>query len=386
MDFKLSSEQAEFRGVIRHFVDRHIRPVAREWEHTGRYPAEIVEKMREMGLFGMTIPANYGGLELDAVSLAVVFEEISRGWMGVAGILGSHSLACKMISQHGTDEQKQRFLPTLAAGQRRTGIGLTEPGGGSDLQAISTRARREGDHYVVSGTKMWITNARHADPLPVLVKTDPAAQPRHRGMSVLLVEKGTPGYEVSRDLGKLGYNGPETCEVVFGDARVPAMNLLGGVEGKGLQQVLSALEIGRINIAARSVGIAEEAFSQAVAYVHSRQAFGRPVAEFQAIQMKIADMATEVQAARLLTYWAASKVDSGERADRESGMAKLYASEVAIKCALEAMRMHGAYGYSTEYDIERLYRDAPLMAIGEGTNEILRTVIARGTKPPPPSP
>jgi alkylation response protein AidB-like acyl-CoA dehydrogenase len=382
MDFSLSSDQAEFRDVIRGFVDRHIRPVAREWEREGRYPTEIVDRMRDIGLFGMTIPAAYGGLELDAVSLAVVFEEISRGWMGVAGILGSHSLACKMIVQHGTDDQKRRFLPELAAGRRRTGIGLTEPGGGSDLQAISTRARRDGDHYVVAGTKMWITNARHADPLPVLVKTSPDAQPRHRGISVLLVEKGTPGFTVSRDLGKLGYKGPETCEVVLDDAWVPAANLLGDVEGHGIQQVLSALEIGRINVAARSVGIAEEAFSQAVAYVHARQAFGRPVAEFQAIQMKIADMATEVQAARLLTYWAASKVDSGARADRESGMAKLFASEAAIKCSLEAMRMHGAYGYSTEYDIERLYRDAPLMAIGEGTNEILRTIIARGTKPP----
>jgi alkylation response protein AidB-like acyl-CoA dehydrogenase len=381
MDFSLSSDQAEFRDVIRGFVDRQIRPVAREWEREGRYPAEIVDRMRDMGLFGMTIPAAYGGLELDAVSLAVVFEEISRGWMGVAGILGSHSLACKMIVQHGTDDQKRRFLPELAVGHRRTGIGLTEPGGGSDLQAIATRARRDGDHYVVTGTKMWITNARHADPLPVLVKTSPDAQPRHRGMSVLLIEKGTPGFVVSRDLGKLGYKGPETCEVVLDAARVPAANLLGGAEGRGIQQVLSALEIGRINIAARSVGIAEEAFSKAVAYVHTRQAFGQPVAEFQAIQMKIADMATEVQAARLLTYWAASKVDSGERADRESGMAKLFASEVAIKCSLEAMRMHGAYGYSTEYDIERLYRDAPLMAIGEGTNEILRTIIARGTKP-----
>jgi alkylation response protein AidB-like acyl-CoA dehydrogenase len=377
MDFELNQDQEQFRDVMRDFVDREVRPVAHEWEHEGRYPTEIVELMKEMGLFGMTIPVEYGGLGLDMVSLAVVFEEISKGWMGVAGVIGSHSLACFMLTKHGTQDQKDRFLGDLATGQRRTGIGLTEPGGGSDLQGILTRAVRDGDDYVVNGTKMWITNARYADPLPVLVKTDPAATPSHRGMSVLLIEQNSPGFEVTRDLGKLGYKGPETCEVVLDNVRVPVENLLGGIEGRGLQQVLSALETGRINVAARSVGIATEACRMALEYSKGRHAFGQPISSFQAVQLKLADMTTETQAARLLTYWAASRIDEGKRADRESGMAKLFASEVAIKCSLEAMRIHGAYGYSTEFDVERLYRDAPLMAIGEGTNDILRTVIAR---------
>jgi alkylation response protein AidB-like acyl-CoA dehydrogenase len=378
VDFELSSEQELFQRTIRDFVDTHIRPVAREWEHADRYPTEIVSVMKDMGLFGMTIPEAYGGQELDMVSLAIVFEEISKAWMGVAGIIGSHSLACLMIARHGTDAQKARFLPDLATGVRRTGIALTEAGGGSDLQGITTRAWREGDNYVVRGTKMWITNARHADPLPVLVKTDPAAEPRHRGMSILLVEQGLDGVSVTRDLGKLGYKGPETCEVVLDDVRVPVDCLLGGVEGRGMQQALSALECGRINIAARAVGVASASIDAALGYTKQRHAFGQPLAEFQAVQLKLADMATSVQAARLLTYWAASKLDTGGRADVETGMAKLFASEIAITCALDAMRLHGAYGYSTELDIERYYRDAPLMAIGEGTNDILRTVIARG--------
>jgi alkylation response protein AidB-like acyl-CoA dehydrogenase len=378
MDFSMTDEQRLFRQTLREFADREIRPVAREWERNGRYPSEIVAKMREMGLFGITIPDEYGGLDIDIVSMAIVFEEISRAWMGIAGILGSHSLSCRMIAQHGTEEQKQRFLPGLATGERRTGIGLTEPDAGTDLQGISTRAWRDGDHYVVRGTKIWITNARHADPLPVLVKTDPSADPPHRGMSVLLVEAGMPGFSVSRDMGKLGYKGTESCEVQLDDVRVPVANLLGGVEGKGFQQVMSGLEIGRINIAARSVGIAQEAFDQALAYAKQREAFGRSISSFQAIQLKLADMATTLQAARLLTYWAASRADAGERVDVEAGMAKSYASETAISCALEAMRIHGGMGYSTELDIERLYRDAPLMAIGEGTNDIQSMVIARG--------
>ncbi len=377
MDFELTAEQEQFRQVVRSFAEREIRPVARELEHSGKYPTEIVEGLKEMGLFGMTVPEADGGLGLDSVSLALVFEELSRVWMGVAGVLGTHSLACKMIVDHGTEEQRRRFLPDLATGRRRTGIGLTEPGAGSDLQGISTRARRDGDHYVIQGRKMWITNARHADPLPVLVKTDPDAEPRHRGMSVLLVEAGAPGFSVERDLGKLGYKGPETCEVVLDHVRVPVANLLGGVEGVGLGQVLSALEIGRVNVAARSVGIAQAALDAALDYSLQREAFGHRIADFQAIQLKLADMATEVQAARLITWWAADRIDRGLRSDTESGMAKLFSSEVAIRAALAAMRVHGAYGYSTELDVERLYRDAPLMAIGEGTNDILRTVIAR---------
>jgi alkylation response protein AidB-like acyl-CoA dehydrogenase len=378
VDFELSEEQQMFRQVLRDFVTTHIRPVAREWEHGDRYPEEIVDIMREMGLFGITVPEEYGGLDLDMVSMALVFEEISKGWMGVSGVLGTHSLTCWMIKRHATDEQKKRFLPELASGERRTGIALTEPDAGSDLQGIKTRARLEGDHYVVRGSKMWITNARHADPLPVLVKTDPEANPPHRGMSILLVEKNSPGYTITRDLGKLGYKGPETCEVVLDDVPVPVENLLGGEEGRGLQQALSALEVGRINIAGRSVGIAQAAYDAALAYSKERHAFGRPISDFQATKMKLADMATQINAARLLTWWAASRIDTRVRADIESGMAKLFASEVALECALTSMRIHGAAGYSTDHDVERLYRDAPLMAIGEGTNEILRLVIARG--------
>ena len=377
MDFELSPQQAEFRDLIRSFAARSIAPVARDWELSGRYPAEIVDEMKDMGLFGILVPEEYGGTAIDAVSYAIVFEEISKAWMGIAGILGTHSLATWMLARFGTPEQRRRWLPALATGERRSGIALTEPQAGSDLQGISTSARRDGDAYVVNGAKTWITNARHADPLPVLVKTDPTAEPRHRGMSILVIEAGTPGFSVGKDLGKLGYRGPESAEIFFNDCRVPAENLLGGEEGHGLQQALSALEFGRVNIAARAVGVAQASLDRSLAYAKERQAFGRPIAEFQAIQLKLADMATEVQAARLMTWWAAATLDAGRRADLETGMAKLYASEMCIKASLEAMRIHGGYGYSTEYEVERFYRDAPLMAIGEGTNDILRTVIAR---------
>jgi alkylation response protein AidB-like acyl-CoA dehydrogenase len=378
MDFELTQEQQAFQKVLRDFVRTHVKPVAREWEQSGRYPTEIVEGMRTLGLFGMTVPEEYGGLAADMVSYAIAFEEISKGWMGIAGILGSHSLSCWMLARYGTEGQKRRWLADLASGARRTGLALTEPGAGSDLQGITTRATRDGDHYVIRGTKMWITNARHADPLPVLCVTGPGAEPRHRGLSVILVESDTPGYEVGRDLGKLGYKGTESCEVHLDDARVPAENLLGGVEGRGFKQVVAALEVGRINIAARSVGIAEAAFEAALKYSRARQAFGQPIGDFQAVQMKLADMATQVQAARLLTWWAASRKDAGHRTDTETAMAKLFASEVALEASLSSMRIHGGYGYSTEFEIERLYRDAPLMAIGEGTNDILRVLIARG--------
>jgi alkylation response protein AidB-like acyl-CoA dehydrogenase len=377
MDFDLSAEQRLLRDTIRKFVNEQIRPVAREWEAEGRYPDEIVATMAQLGLFGLCVPEEFGGMAADMVSLAVVFEEIARGWMGVAGIIGSHSLSCWMIARYGTSQQRTRFLPELATGVRRSGIALTEPGAGSDLQGIATTARRDGDGYVINGRKTWITNARHANPLPVLVKTDPAAQPAHTGMSVFLIEAGTPGFEVVRDLPKLGYRGPETCELVLDNVRVPATALLGGAEGRGLQQVLGALETGRINIAARAVGVAQEAFDQALRYAGEREAFGQKISGFQAVQLKLADMAIKLQAARLLTYWAASRLDAGHRADLESGMAKVYASEVALACAVDAMQVHGGYGYSREFTVERLYRDAPLMVIGEGTNDILRTVIAR---------
>lgn len=377
MDFTFSPEQQDFRSALRALVDREIRPVANEWEHSGRYPTEIVAKMREMGLFGITTPEEYGGLDLDMVSFTLVYEEIARGWMGIAGILGSHNLSCWIIAKHGTPEQKEQWLPRLASGECRTGIGLTEPGAGTDLQGIRTTATRDGDNYVIRGTKTWITNARHANVLPVLVKTDPAASPAHRGMSLLLVDTTTPGFEVSRDLGKLGYKGTESCELFFDDVVVPASALLGGVEGRGMQQALSGLEIGRLNIAGRSVGIAQASYDAALKYAKEREAFGRPIADFQAIQLKLADIATQTQAARLMTYWAAARADAGERIDGEAGMAKYFASETAITASLEAMRVHGGYGYSTEFDVERYYRDAPLMSIGEGTNDIMRTVIAK---------
>jgi alkylation response protein AidB-like acyl-CoA dehydrogenase len=378
MDFQLDEDQREFKALLRTFVDREIIPVAREWEQAGRYPTEIVDGMKEMGLFGITVPEEYGGLDLDPVSFALVFEEIARGWMGVAGILGSHSLACRLIAMHGTDDQKSRYLPELATGERRSGIGLTEADAGTDLQGIRTTARLDPDTgcYVVNGSKMWITNARYASPLPVLVKTDPSASPAHKGMSVLLIESDTPGYEVTKDIPKLGYKGTESCEISLTDVRVPVANLVGGVEGRGMQQVLSALEWGRVNIAARSVGIAQRAHDEALAYAQQRKAFGQPISDFQAIQLKLGELGTQVQAARLMAYWAADAVRRG-RADGETGMAKIFCSEVALQAAIDSMKVHGGYGYSTEFEVERLYRDSILMSIGEGTNDILRTVVAK---------
>ena len=378
MDFELSEEQRLFRDTIRDFVAKEIEPVASEWEAADRYPTEIVEGLKEMGLFGMMIPEEYGGLDLDFVTYAMVFEELAKSWHGVAGTLGSHSLACKIISVHGTEEQKQKYLPDLATGKRRSGIGLTEPEAGSDLQGIKTTAKLDGDHYVINGTKTWITNARYADPLPVLVKTDPSASPAHKGMSLILVEAGTPGFTVSKDLPKLGYKGTESCEVSLVDVRVPKENLIGGVEGRGMQQVLGALETGRINVAARALGVAQRAYDEALQYSRDRHAFGQPISEFQAIQIKLADMATKIQAARLLINWSASRADAGGRVDMEAGMAKLYAAEIGVEVTLDAMRIHGGYGYSKEFVIERLYREAPLSVIGEGTSDIMRMVIARG--------
>jgi len=380
MKFELDEDQREFKALLRTFVDREIVPVAREWEQSGRYPTEIVDGMKEMGLFGITVPEEYGGLDLDPVSFALVFEEIARGWMGIAGILGSHSLACRLIAMHGTEEQRQKYLPELATGERRSGIGLTEPDAGTDLQGIRTTARLAGQgddqHYVVNGAKMWITNARYANPLPVLVKTGPAASPAHQGMSVLLIEADTPGYEVTKDIPKLGYKGTESCEISLTDVRVPVSQLVGGVEGRGMQQVLSALEWGRVNIAARSVGIAQRAHDEALSYAKQRKAFGQPIADFQAIQLKLGELGTQVQASRLMAYWAADAVRQG-RADGATGMAKIICSEVALQAAIDAMKVHGGYGYSTEFEVERLYRDSILMSIGEGTNDILRTVVAK---------
>jgi alkylation response protein AidB-like acyl-CoA dehydrogenase len=375
--YELTEEQDAFRRVVADFARRDIAPVAHEWEHAGREPREIVDTMREMGLFGLFVPLKYGGLGADAVSYGLAFEEISRAWMGIAGILGSHSLACLLIARFGTDEQRERYLPRMATGEWRSGIALTEPGAGTDLQGIQTRATRDGDTYRLRGTKMWITNARHAAVLPTLVVTDPDADPRHRGLSLVLIDADTPGFEVGRDLGKLGYKGTESCEVTLDDAVVPRENLLGGGEGRGFKQALTVLEHGRINIAARACGVAQASYEAALEYARQREAFGRTIGEFQAIQLKLADMTTDIHAGRLLWRWAATRLQAGGRADRETAMAKVFCSEVALRASLTSMRIHGGYGYSTEHEVERYYRDAPLMAIGEGTNDILRLVVAR---------
>jgi alkylation response protein AidB-like acyl-CoA dehydrogenase len=377
VDFELTDEQRLFQQTLRDFADKEIVPVAQELERTGTYPTKILAGLKELGLFGLNVPEEYGGLGADRIAYSLAFEEIGRAWLGAAGLFGIHSVACWLIARNGTDEQKERYLPRMATGELRSGLGLTEPGAGTDLQGIVTTAVRDGDHYVVNGTKTWITNARVAGMLPMLVKTDKSVQKPQDGMSVLLVDTDSPGFTVSKDLPKLGYKGPETCELVLDNVRVPVANLLGGVEGRGLQQVLNGLEIGRINVASRAVGVAQAAYDAALRYSRERHAFGQPISGFQAIQLKLADMATEIQAARLLTRWAAARSQAGGRVDMEAGMAKLYASEVALKCSLESMRIHGAYGYSGEFIVERLYRDAPLMAIGEGTNDVQRLVIAR---------
>jgi alkylation response protein AidB-like acyl-CoA dehydrogenase len=378
VDFELTDEQRLFRETLRDFADREIVPVAQELERSGTYPDKIAARLAELGLFGLNVPEEYGGLGIDRVCYALAFEEIARAWLGAAGLFGIHSVACWLVARNGTEEQKRRYLPAMATGALRSGLGLTEPGAGTDLQGITTTAVKRGERYVVNGTKTWITNARVAGMLPILVKTDKSVQKPHHGVSALLVDTHSPGFTVSRDLPKLGYKGPETCELILDNVEVPAENLLGGVAGRGLQQVLNALEIGRINVASRAVGVAQAAYDAALRYARDRHAFGQPIANFQAIQLKLADMATEIQAARLLTHWAAARSQaSGGRIDLEAGMAKMYASEVALKCSLESMRIHGAYGYSAEFIVERLYRDAPLMAIGEGTNDVQRLVIAR---------
>ena len=363
---------------VRRFVEREVRPVAHRIEAEDAYPEALVDRMKEMGLFGAFIPEEYGGAGLNISTYAALVEEISKAFMSLTGYLNSHLIMCYDILRGGTEEQRNTWLPDLSAGRKRGGIMLSEPDAGSDLQAIRTVARRDGDEYVLRGAKMWVTNGRHGNTFLVLTKTDPEANPRHRGISLFIVEKDRgPGFTVSRDLDKLGYRGLDTCEVVFDDYRVPAKNLLGESEGQGFKQIMSGLELGRINVAARGVGVAQAALDDAVKYSQQRETFGKPIWQHQAIQIKLADMATAVAAARLLTYAAAEKKDRGERCDMEAGMAKLFASETAMTCALESMRIHGGYGYTTEFDVERYFRDAPLMIIGEGTNEIQKTIIAR---------
>jgi len=362
--------------MLDRFLAVEVQPHVHKLEHDDIYPEEIVEKMKEMGLFGCLISPEYGGLGLSTVTYAKIIERMSAVWMSISGIINSHVIMAMTVQRNGTEEQKREFLPRFATGELRGGVGLTEPDCGTDLQAIRTVARRQGDKYVVNGAKMWITNSMYGNCLALLVKTDTQANPRHRGMSLLIAEKGK-GFIVSKKLEKLGYKGIDTCALNFDDYEVDAARLIGGVEGKGLQQILNGLELGRINVAARGLGVAQAALSEALAYSQTRKTFGKPICEHQAIQLKLGEMATRTEASRLLVYSAAAAYDKGERCDAEAGMAKFFATEAGMENALEAMRIFGGYGYSKEYNVERLYRDAPLLLIGEGTNEMQRIIIAK---------
>jgi alkylation response protein AidB-like acyl-CoA dehydrogenase len=372
---RLPEEERAVVATVREFVDERVRPVARELEHAGTYPAELVDGMKELGVFGLVVPEEHGGTPVSTACFALVTEELARGWMSLAGAMGGHSVVCSLLARAGTREQRERWLPLLATGEVRAAMALTEPGGGSDLQAMRTVARPDGDGWVVDGAKTWITNARRAGVVALLCRTDPAADPPHRGMSILLCEHG-PGFEVSRDLPKLGYRGVESCELVFDGYRAPAGAVLGGEPGHGFAQMMRGLELGRVQVAARAVGVARAAFEDALRYAQERESFGRPIWRHQSVGNLLADMATRLSAARALLLTAADRLDRGERADLEAGMAKLFASEAAMQNALDAVRVHGGAGYSTEYDVERYFRDAPLMIVGEGTNEIQRQVIA----------
>ncbi len=380
---ELTDEQREVVSLVRQFTDEQIIPVASDLERDDIFPDQIVAGLKELGLFGFTIPEQYGGLGLDLTTYALSVIELSRGWMSVSGIINTHFIVADMIMRDGTEEQKQRFLPQMATGEVRCAFSMTEPEAGSDVQAIRTRAVRDGDDYVVNGQKMWVTNGLRSGLVALLVKTDPDAKPAHRGMSCLLVEKQPGaaqdgGLTIPPQLGKLGYKGVETTELVFQDHRVPAANLLGEGEGHGFQQMMSGIEVGRVNVAARGVGVAQRAFELAIRYAQEREAFGKPIAKHQGIQFKLAEMATKIEAARLLMLSAARKKDAGERSDVEAGMAKLYASEICHEVVEDSFRIHGGYGYSKEYEIERLYRDAPLLLVGEGTSEIQKLIVARG--------
>ena len=369
--------RAQIVNLVREFVAREVEPVATRYDNEDIYPVELAGMMADMGLFGITIPEEYGGLGLDYTTFAVIFEELSRGWMSAGGIIGTHHMMAYMVTTFGTEDQKRRFLPGMASGELRGGTAITEPEAGSDVQNIQTMALRDGEEYVLNGRKMFITNAENGNAFVVLAKTDRAAEPPYRGIGCFLVQKGDSGLSVGQHMDKLGYRGVDTGELLFDDCRIPVENLVGGVEGQGFRQMMSTLETGRINVAARAVGVATAAFDAAIAYAQRRHTFGVPIAQHQAIQIKLADMATKIRAARLMTYDAANKKDEGKRVDLEAGMAKLFASEMCGEVTLEAMRVHGGYGYVKEYPVERYYRDAPLMIIGEGTNEIQKLIIAR---------
>lgn len=372
----LNEDEAAIVALVGEWVDRAVRPVARELDHTDTYPEKLIDQMKEMGIFGLAVPEPWGEASVSAQCYAAVTEELARGWMSLAGAMGGHTVVAKLLVAYGTREQQDRYLPRMATGEVRATMALTEPGGGSDLQAMRTTARRAGDEYVVNGSKTWITNARRSQLVALLCKTDPQASPAHQGISILLVEHG-PGFHVSRDLPKLGYKGVESCELSFDDFHAPASALLGGEEGQGFAQMMRGLEIGRIQVACRALGVGRAAFEDSLRYAQERESFGKPIWQHQSVGNYLADMGTKLEAARQLVLHAARKYDSGERADLEAGMAKLFASETAMEVALNAVRIHGGYGYSTEFDVERYFRDAPLMIVGEGTNEIQRNVIAR---------
>jgi alkylation response protein AidB-like acyl-CoA dehydrogenase len=372
----LSSDELAIVSVVREFVDSEVRPVVRDLEQSDTYPDKLIELMKEMGVFGLAIPEPYGDSLVSTACYAAITAELSRGWMSLAGAMGGHTVVAKLIVAFGTEAQKERYLPQLATGDLRATMALTEPSGGSDLQSIRTTAKRDADHYVVNGSKTWITNVERSGLIALMCKTDPDAEPAHRGISILLVEKG-PGLTVGPGLGKLGYKGVESCELFLDNVRVPADALLGEVEGHGFPQMMKGLEIGRIQVAARALGVAQAAFDDSLSYAQERETFGKPIWKHQSIGNYLADMATKITAAKLLIRHAAERLDSGDRCDLEAGMAKLYASEICMEITLDAIRIHGGNGYSTDIDIERYFRDAPLMIVGEGTNEIQRNVIVR---------
>ena len=375
MTTSLNEEEQMLVDTVRAFIDRDVKPTVNDVEHANEYPEAWIEQMKEMGIYGLAVPEEYDGLPISMPAYVQVTEELARGWMSLSGAMGGHTVVAKLLTMYGTEEQKSKYLPLMATGELRATMALTEPSGGSDLQAISTIARVDGDDLVINGSKTWISNARRSGLIALLAKTDPNAEPRHTGMSIILVEPGE-GMNISRDLPKLGYKGVESCEISFDDYRIPASQILGGEPGKGFAQFMKGLEVGRIQVAARSLGVAAAALEDSIKYSQERETFGKPIWKHQSIGNYLADMATKLTAARQLTLFAAEKYESGERCDMEAGMAKLFASEVAMEIALNAIRIHGGYGYSTEYDVERYFRDAPLMIVGEGTNEIQKNVIA----------
>ncbi|BBZ24910.1 acyl-CoA dehydrogenase family protein [Mycolicibacter hiberniae] len=372
----MTPEESILVETVRQFIDREVKPSVRDVEHANTYPQAWIEQMKHLGIFGLAVPEEYGGTPVSMPCYVLVTQELARGWMSLAGAMGGHTVVAKLLTLFGTEEQKQRYLPAMATGALRATMALTEPGGGSDLQNMTTTALPAGDDLVINGAKTWISNARHSGLIALLAKTDPKAEPKHRGISVVLVDNPTAGLTISRDLPKLGYKGVESCELSFDGCRVPATAVLGGAPGGGFAQMMKGLETGRIQVASRALGVATAALEDALAYAQQRESFGQPIWKHQSVGNYLADMATKLTAARQLTRYAAERYDSGQRCDMEAGMAKLFASEAAMEIALNAVRIHGGYGYSTEYDVERYFRDAPLMIVGEGTNEIQRNVIA----------